>query len=101
MPRHESVTDEYVAELQAGFLAEAERVKAAPDWPETRKRMVTGTYAYLVAIRCADEGWTRERIALDLETRKLFGALPGPTNVIGDEKRDETEDGDGGVRPRK
>jgi hypothetical protein len=51
--------------------------------------MVTGTYAYLVAIRCADEGWARERIALDLETRKLFGAMPGPLNVIGDEKRDE------------
>jgi hypothetical protein len=32
MPRHESVTDDYFAELQAGFLAEAERVKAAPDW---------------------------------------------------------------------
>ena len=89
MPRQESVTDDYFAELQAGFLAEAERVKAAPDWDETRKRMVTLTYAYLVSIRCADEGWARERIALDLETRKLFGAMPGPLNVIGDEKRDE------------
>jgi hypothetical protein len=58
MPRHASVTDEYVAELEAGFLAEAERVKAAPDWPETQKRIVTGTYAYLIAAGRVKEGWT-------------------------------------------
>ena len=34
MPRHESVTYEYVAELRAGLLAGAERVKAAPNWPQ-------------------------------------------------------------------
>jgi hypothetical protein len=32
MPRDESVTDEYVAKLQAGFLAQAERVKAVGSW---------------------------------------------------------------------
>jgi hypothetical protein len=89
MPRHESVTDDYVAELRAGFLAEAERVKAAPDWDETRKRMVTGTYPYLVATSRVDEGWTREEIARELATRTIFGKMPGPVNVIGDEKRDE------------
>ena len=62
MPRHESVTDEYVADFRkGGFLAEAERVEVAPDWPETQKRMVAGTYPYLVAQGRVDQGWTRAR----------------------------------------
>jgi hypothetical protein len=85
MPRHESVTDGYVAQLQAGFLAEAERVKAASGWPKTHKRMSAGAYAYLVAQSRVDEGWTRDRIAQELEVRTIFGKMPGPINAIGDE----------------
>ena len=51
--------------------------------------MVTGTYPYLVAQSRVDQGWTRDEIARELETRTIFGKMPGPINVIGDEKRDE------------
>jgi hypothetical protein len=89
MPRHESVTDDYVAELESGFLAEAERVKAAPDWGETQKRIVTGTYAYRVALDRVKEGWNREDIDRELKIRTASGKLPGPLMVIGgDEKPD-------------
>jgi hypothetical protein len=83
MPRHESVTDEYVDELRVGFLAQVERVKAAPDWPETQKRMNTGTYPYLVAQGRVDQGWTRDEIARELAVRIVTGRLGGPINVIG------------------
>jgi hypothetical protein len=55
MPHHESITDEYVAELEAGFLAAAERVKAASDWPTTQNAMVRGTYPYSVALNQVKE----------------------------------------------
>ena len=86
MPRHESVTDEYVAELQAGFLAEAERVKAAPDWPETQRRTIGGTHPYLVATGRVNEGWTQAEIASELATRLTLGRLT--TRVIGSETRE-------------
>jgi ribosome-binding protein aMBF1 (putative translation factor) len=89
MPRDESVSDEYVAELQAKFLVEAERVKAARDWAETQKQMVAGTYPYLIAQSRVNEGWTQEEIARELAVRIVTGRLVGPINVIGDEKRDE------------
>jgi hypothetical protein len=89
MPRHESVTERFVGELRAGFLAEAERVKDAPDWPETQKRMASGTYAYLVATSRLDEGWTQYDIAQELGIRAGFGKTPGQINLTGDEKRDE------------
>jgi hypothetical protein len=85
MPRHESVTDEYVAELQAGFLAEAELVKAAPDWSATQRRTVGGTHPYLVAAARVNEGWTRDDIANELTTRLTLGKMT--TRVIGSETR--------------
>ena len=83
MPKHESVTDNYVAELEAGFLAEAKHVKAAADWAETQKRTVTGTYPYLVALGRVKEGWSREDIDRELGIRTVFGKLPNPLTVIG------------------
>jgi hypothetical protein len=74
MPQHESVTDDYITELKSGFLAEAERVKAAPDWTETQKRMVTGTYPYLVSLSRVKEGWSREDIDRELGIRTGFGS---------------------------
>ena len=85
MPRDESVTDDYLADLRTRFLAEAERVKATPDWDETRKRMVTWTYPYLVAIGRVDEGWTQEEIARELAVRITTGRLAGPINLMGNE----------------
>lgn len=73
MPRHESVTDEFIADLQAGFLAEAERVKAAPTWDETQKRMVAGTYPYTVALNRVKEGWTQDQIKQELALRAVLG----------------------------
>jgi hypothetical protein len=89
MPLHESVTDEYVAGLQAGFLAAAERVNAAPSWPETQKHMVAGTYPHLFAMGRAKEGWTKEKIARELSIRTVTGRLSGPINVIGGEQPEE------------
>jgi hypothetical protein len=86
MPRHESVTDEYVAELKAKFYDEAERVKTAPDWPETQKRIVTGTHPYLVAMGRVDQGWSREEIATELGIRAGFGKIPNPISVIGNRR---------------
>jgi hypothetical protein len=83
MPRHESVTDEFVDELQASFLTHAERVKAAPDWPETQKRMNTGTYPFLLAQKRVDQGWTRDEITRELQVRTMFGELPELIEVIG------------------
>ena len=83
MPRHESVTDDYVAELHAGFSAESERVKTATDWAETQKRMVTGTYPYRLALERVEEGWNREEIDRELGIRTFFRELPNPVMVIG------------------
>ena len=65
MPRNESVTDEYVAKLQTGFLAQAERVKAAGSWGETRTDAHL-TYPYSIAVGHVDAGWTQEEIARSL-----------------------------------
>jgi len=89
MARHESVTDEYVAELQARFLVQAERVKAATDWPETQKLMATYTYPLLVAQSRVEQGWTRNQIAEELAVRVTVTRASGTVDVIGDEKRDE------------
>ena len=72
MTRHESVSDEYVAQLRAGFLTEAELVKSAQDWNETQRRMVDGTHPYLVAIGRANEGWKRDDIARELDASRLL-----------------------------
>ena len=85
MPRHESISDEYVAELRGGFLSEAEWVKEAPDWPETQGRMFTGTYPYLVAISRVEEGWPREQIDRELQIMRAF--RNAPMKVIGGNDR--------------
>lgn len=89
MPRHESITEVYVAQLNADFHAAAERVKSAPNWPETQKRIVFGTQALLVALNRVEEGWTREEIQTELGIRTGFGNLPNPLNVIGNRILDE------------
>jgi hypothetical protein len=86
--RHESVTDEYIAKLNAGFLAAAEWVKAVStgpdDWEETRKRMIGGTYPYVVAMQNVKAGQSREEIDLELRLRLTFGNLPGATFTPGE-----------------
>lgn len=83
---HESVTEEFIAELRAGFSREAERVKAAPDWPETQKRTIAGTHPYLTALARVDEGWTRAEIGQELSMRMMLGGIT--TKILGSEKRD-------------
>ena len=83
MVRHESVTDDYVAELEAGFLEQAGRVKTALDWDQTQRQIVTGTYPYLVALGRVKEGWTHEEIERELRIRTFFGELPNSMTVIG------------------
>ncbi len=75
MPRHESVTDEYVDGLRAG-------VGAAPDRPETLGWVNTGTYPYLVALRHVNQGWTRDKIAEELAVAIVTGRLRGPHHVV-------------------
>jgi hypothetical protein len=89
MPRHESVTDEYVADLNAKLQEAFDRVSKAPNWPETQKRMVTGSYAYLVAIDRVDYGWSREEIESELSARTVFGKMPNAIKVIGNRRVDE------------
>jgi hypothetical protein len=89
MPRHKSVTDEYIEELKTGFNAAAERVKTAPNWPETQKRMITGTYAYQAALGRAEQGWTREQIEEELRIRTGLGQLPNPMRLVGNRTIDE------------
>jgi hypothetical protein len=92
MPRDESVTDEFIERLKTGFAAAADQVRSALSWPETQKQMVTGTYAYKVALERADEGWTREEIERELSLRSVFGQLPNPIQVIGNRRPDEGPD---------
>jgi hypothetical protein len=75
IPRHKTVTDEYVDGLRAGLSAQA----AAPNqgWVDT------GAYSYLVALRHVDQGWTRDKIAEDLTVAIVTGRLR-PFNVIGE-----------------
>jgi len=89
MPRHESVTDEYIEELKASLKAEAERVRTAPDWPETQKRMVTGLNAYQTALDRAEQGWSRAEIENELGVRTLFEKRPNPIRVIGNRTEEE------------
>jgi hypothetical protein len=91
MPRHESITDEYLAQLNAGFLEAAKRVKTASGWPETQKRIVFGTYGHLTALNRVEEGWTREAIEDELRLRTGFGTLPNPVRVIGNRDIEEVE----------
>ncbi len=48
MPRHESVTDEFVAELKARFETEAAGVRDAPNWPEAQRRIPIAKVAKIV-----------------------------------------------------
>jgi len=89
MPRHESVIDEYIEELKASLKAEAERVRTAPDWPETQKRMVTGLNAYQTALDRAEQGWSRAEIENELGVRTLFEKRPNPIRVIGNRTEEE------------
>ena len=89
MPRHESVTDEYIAELKTGLQTEEERVKTAPNWQETQKAIVTGTNAYRIALERVEEGWSREEIETELQARTVFGKLPNPIRVVGNRRIDE------------
>jgi hypothetical protein len=72
MPRHESVTDEYVNRLRAGLRAQA--VAPNQGW------MNADAYPYLLALHQVDQGWSRDQIARDLVTARLRG----PFSVIGD-----------------
>ena len=94
MPHHESVTDEYLAELKAGLQAETERVRAGLDWQETQKLTITGTYAYQTALDRVEQGWSREEISRELGIRTAFGKLPNPVRVIGNRRIDEKKDAD-------
>jgi hypothetical protein len=89
MSCHESITDEFIGELDDGFNREAERVRRAPTWPETQKRIVTGTHAYLVALGRVEEGWSREQIENELSIRTTFGKLPNEIRVIGNRRVDD------------
>ena len=81
----------YAEELKARFLEAAEQVRNAPDWPQTQKLMVTGTYPLMIAMKRIDEGWSREEIATELEARSVMGALPNPVRVIGDNRVDDPQ----------
>jgi hypothetical protein len=67
MPRHESVTEEYVDESRAGLSAEA--------------RTNSNIYPYLIALRRVDQGYRRDEIATKLAvgrvTRRLAPTLHG------------------------
>lgn len=89
MPRHESVTDDYIAELKAGFESRADRVRTAPDWPETQKRMITGTYPYKIALERVNDGWTRQDIQNELGARIAFANVPNPIHIVGNRTIDE------------
>jgi len=91
MARHESITEVFIAALNAGFEREAEAVKAAPNWPETQKRLITGTYPYLVALKRAEEGWSRGEIERELSIRTAFAKLASPVQVIGGVRIDQGE----------
>ena len=67
-PRHSTITDAYVAELRSRFSTAAEHVRAAPDWPETQRRMATGTHPYVVAFERIARGWSREDVDAGLAT---------------------------------
>jgi hypothetical protein len=84
MPRHESVTDEYVARLDASFLAAAEWVRSAPDWPETQRRMQGGTYTYIVAMQRVEMEWSATQIENELSIRLTFGNMPGAKFIPGE-----------------
>jgi hypothetical protein len=81
MPRHKTVTDEYVDGLRAGLSAQA----AAPNRPEKQGWVNTGAYPYLVALRHVDQGWTRDKITEELTVAIVTGRLRGPFNVIGEQ----------------
>jgi hypothetical protein len=89
MPRHESVTDEYVADLKAKLQEAFHRVKTAPNWPGTQKQMVAGSHAYLTALNSVEAGWSHDQIALDLAIRTGLGKLAGYPKVIGNTLIDE------------
>ncbi len=94
MGHDKSITDEFIAELNEGFQKEAERVKAAPTWPETQKRIVTGTHAYLTALARMEEGWSREDIERELAIQTGFGEMPNAFRVIGNRRIDENASSD-------
>jgi hypothetical protein len=93
MGRDKSITEDFIADLNAGFQKEAERVRAAPTWPETQKRIVTGTQPYLSALARAEEGWTREDIERELAIQTGFGEMPNAFLVIGNRRIDEEDAG--------
>ena len=78
MPRHGSLTDRYIAQLNLRFHLASRWVSAAPDWPETKNRMAMGTYPPLVALDRVGQGWAQEEIESELEVRKVSYRLDQP-----------------------
>ena len=75
MPRHESVADEFIADLRKGAESEAERIKAAkgaPNWAQAQQRMGGGTRPYEMALNRVEEGWTREDIERELRNTRFL-----------------------------
>lgn len=66
MPRHESITETFIAELETGFMEQAKRVNAAQGWQETQRAMINGTYPYVEALKRADAGWSKDEIEQEL-----------------------------------
>ena len=75
MPRHKTVTDEYVNGLRADL-------RAATNRTGTQGWVNTDTYPYLVALRHVDQGWTRDKIAEELAVAIVTGRLLGRFDVI-------------------
>jgi hypothetical protein len=86
---HESVTDDYIAELEARFSEAAQEAKDAPDWHQNQKLMGAKTYPLTIAMQRVKEGWTRQEIEDELKVRSVFGDLTD--TVIGDNQTDDPQ----------
>jgi hypothetical protein len=66
MPRHATVTEEYIAMLTRGFDAALDRTIAAPAYSEEGDREEHSCCFYATALERAEAGWSKEEIECEL-----------------------------------
>lgn len=76
MPRHPSVTDQFVADLNVQLQAWVRWVSDASDFQEQQRRIEERTYLS-VALRRVNEGKTQEEITNEMRCMKVTYRLAG------------------------
>ena len=67
--KHESISEDYLAKLNAQFLQSWDIVQIAAARPKKQQRLVLRAFTYLLALDRVKEGWEKVAIEAELNSR--------------------------------